>query len=285
MADRIDLHMHSTSSDGTDSPAQILQKARQCGLTAFALTDHDTCRGAAKIMKLRGSGDPGFIPGVEFSCEDHLGKCHLLGYRINPEGGEVCRLTATTHRRRMKKLDIRLEQLRRKFGFKFTEDEIETLEQCSNPGKPHIGNLLVRKGYASSLGEAIEKYLNGIRTGVKTLSAAEAVRAIAADGGIPVLAHPVFGSGSSHLGEDVLRERIRHLMDEGLMGIEAFYCTYTEEDRKMVLSLAEEFDLLCTAGSDYHGTNKPNPMGSTGLEKATEEERARVERFLSLCRE
>ena len=262
---RIDLHMHSTASDGTDTPEALLAKVREEGLDIFALTDHDTYVGASKIQSLLKPGDPRFIPGIEFSCEDEDGKCHLLGYAYRSGETPVRRVARESHERRLRKVDVRLKYLRDTYGFHFDESDRQSLLAQSNPGKPHIARLMMGKGFASSISEAIDLYMGHFPKTEKPLDAGEAVRAVRESGGIPVLAHPVYGSGNSHLGRELLERRIRRLLREGLMGLETWYSTYTAGERALVTELAETFGLLQSAGSDYHGKNKTILLGQTGL--------------------
>ena len=139
-----------------------------------------------------------------------------------------------------------------------------------NPGKPHIGNLMVKYGYAETKEQAIREYINKLHFKGEYVRPEEAIRGILASGGIPVLAHPTYGSGDQLiLGEDMDR-RLRRLMDFGLMGVEAFYSGFTEKIRGELLGFAERYGLYVTAGSDYHGTNKLIELGDTGLQSDTE---------------
>ena len=137
----IDFHMHSTVSDGTDPPEALLQRVRAAGIGHFSLTDHDAVQGCARILAVRKSDDPRFLPGVEFSCRDEAGKYHILGYGYDPESKPIQSVVAFGHDLRMKKVRMRLEHLQERFGFSFPEQEIQSLLSQDNPGKPHIGNL------------------------------------------------------------------------------------------------------------------------------------------------
>ena len=174
------------------------------------------------------------------------------------------------HSYRMKKVRARLEFLKTQFGFIFPTEELMALVSLSNPGKPHIGNLMVKYGYAKTKEEAIREYIDKIRFRSEYVRPEEAIRGILQSGGIPVLAHPSYGNGSQLiLGEDMDR-RIRRLMDFGLQGLEGFYSGFTARLRGEILSFAERYDLYVTAGSDYHGTNKLVELGDTGLSEVSE---------------
>ena len=169
------------------------------------------------------------------------------------------------HAYRMDKVRGRLEGLKNQFDITFPEDEVETLLSMDNPGKPHIGNLMVKYGYAPSKDEAITDIINHVRYPAKYVRPEEAIEGILRGGGIPVLAHGPFGSGDELIIGMELDHRIRRLMRFGLLGVEGFYSGYTRRLRREVLLLAKRYDLFVTAGSDYHGSNKLVVLGDTGL--------------------
>jgi len=270
--DRIDLHMHTTASDGTDTPEEILEKVRKAGIGLFSVTDHDAIRGCGIIRGLLGPGDPLFITGVEFSCRknrrcpDREEKYHILGYGFDPDSGPIRRVVELGHSYRMQKLEARLVFLKEEFGFVFPEKDKEHLRSMDNPGKPHIGNLMVQCGYARSKDEAIREYLNRHHYKGKYVKPEEAIEGILGSGGIPVLAHPAFGDGDQNIRGEELEQRICKLKGFGLQGLEVYYSRFTPEIREELLALAERYDLYITAGSDYHGANKTVNLGETGLD-------------------
>ena len=155
---RIDLHMHSTASDGTLSPEEILAEAESLGLQVFALTDHDTFAGCTETARAIGEeSDIRFLYGVEFSCRDDEGKYHILGYDFDPEDAGMAALTDEQHKIRLEKLDFRLDFLERTYGFAFSREDREELLRFRNPGKPHIGAMMVQKGYVGSKDEGITR--------------------------------------------------------------------------------------------------------------------------------
>ena len=264
----IDLHMHSTVSDGTDSPEEILARVREAGIDLFAVTDHDAIECAARIPALRGGDDPCFIAGVEFSCKDEEGKYHILGYGYDPQADAICAAVRFGHENRMKKVRQRLDFLHTQFGFIFPELEIAKLLALKNPGKPHIGNLMVQLGFALSKEDAIQNYIDKAIVKTRYLRPEEAIRSILESGGIPVLAHPCYGSGDQLILGEELDARLRRLKEYGLRGVEGFYSGFTEKLRRQVIVLAEKYGLYVTAGSDYHGKNKLVQLGDTGLAEA-----------------
>lgn len=284
-----DLHMHSTFSDGTDSPRDLLERIRAAGsetgsrIDIFSLTDHDDFRGCLEILPLLRSGDPLFIPGVEISAKKEKRKYHILGYAFDTSASSIRKLTEKTHSFRMEKLAIRLDFLKKEFGFEFPSEEIDTLYSLSNPGKPHLGNLMAKYGYAPSKNEAIANYINQCHTASSYASPEEAIDSILSSGGIPVLAHGIYGSGTQYLDEKELTSRIAYLKSLGLMGMECYYSRYTAADQALTSNLCSQYDLLATAGSDYHGTNKPVQIGENGLADAAADER--VLAFIDLCKD
>ena len=263
----IDLHMHSTVSDGTDTPEELLEKVREAGIRLFALTDHDAVKGCGIIRGLLRDGDPQLLSGVEFSCRDEEGKYHILGYGFDPDSAPVRQVMEEGNRLRMKKLLERLEFLKTAFGFDFPQEEIQSLLALDNPGKPHIGNLMVKYGYAESRDQAIKGYIDKLVLENEHLRPEEAIRSILLGGGVPVLAHPSFGSGDELIIGGELERRLRRLMEFGLQGLEAFYSGFSAKLEEENLCFADKFRLYVTAGSDYHGSNKLVRLGDTDLDK------------------
>ena len=275
----IDLHMHSTVSDGTDSPAELLDHVREAGLGLFALTDHDAVRGCLAIRSLLREGDPVFLNGAEFSCRDGEGKYHILGYGFDAEAEPILRLTGTAHELRMKKVRARLDFLEERFGIAFPKEELRQLMAMDNPGKPHIAKLLIRHGHAKTIEQAMREFLNLIRFRSEYLGPEQAIEAILASGGVPVLAHPAYGDGDQLILGGELEERVKRLMGFGLKGLEAYYSGFTPKICRSVLDLADRCGLYITAGSDYHGKNKLIELGDTGI-VSPDERRDGLDRFL-----
>ncbi|MBQ6554429.1 MAG: hypothetical protein IJL89_04270, partial [Firmicutes bacterium] len=190
---KIDLHMHSTVSDGTDAPERLIEKVCTAGIGIFSITDHDAVKSGQIIRGILREGEPVFIPGVEFSCKDENGKYHILGYGFDPGNEAINSVVAHSHGLRMKKVTERLDFLKNEFGFSFPNEEITRLLSLDNPGKPHIGNLMVKYGYAETKEKAITEYINKIHFKSEYLTPERAISGILASGGIPVLAHPFYG--------------------------------------------------------------------------------------------
>ncbi|MGX8704786.1 MAG: PHP domain-containing protein [bacterium] len=263
---RIDLHMHSTVSDGTDTPEELVDQVRKTKIELFALTDHDAVKGCTMVRKTLRKGDPQFLSGVEFSCRDEKGKYHILGYGFDPDSPAILQPINLGHSYRMRKVQARLDFLEQTYNFTFPKEEIDSLMSLDNPGKPHIGNLMVKYGYAPDKDVAIKEYLNRLRMKNEYLRPEEAIRGILGSGGIPVLAHPAFGSGDElFLGEE-MEARLLRLMEFGLKGMEVYYSGFTPKLISEMQSLAEKYSLYVTAGSDYHGRNKLVELGDTHMD-------------------
>ena len=265
----IDLHIHTTVSDGTDRPEELLPKIREKGLKLFSVTDHDDIKVCRVIRSMLGENDPRFVSGVEFSCRDEKGRYHILGYGYDDNADSIRRVVEKGHDMRMTKVHARLDYLKQQVGFTFPEEEIRELLAMDNPGKPHIAKMMVGHGYAESISQAIHDYINGLRIRNLFLKPEEAIQGILGAGGIPVLAHPSFGDGDELVVGDELEERLRHVLSFGLQGVEGFYSGFSAQNRDEVLDLAEKYNLYVTAGSDYHGSNKPVQLGDTGLPDAS----------------
>ena len=262
---KIDLHMHTTISDGTDSLDVLYGKLRTAGIDLFSVTDHDAIRGGKEMVAYLESSGPDFIRGIEFSCKDEFGRYHILGYGYDPEGSSINAVVDKGHGFRMTKTRERLSFLEETFGFGFSEHDIEELLGLDNPGKPHIANLMVRYGYAENRNDAIKKYINQKRFKSVYVRPEEAIEGIINSGGIPVLAHPSYGNGEDLIVGKEMEDRLIRLMDFGLRGVEAFYSGFTPKLQAEILSLADKYNLFVTAGSDYHGKNKLVILGDNNL--------------------
>ena len=267
-SDRIDLHLHSVISDGTDLPEEILGAVRAAELQIFSITDHDAIKASTVIPPLLKKKDPRFITGAEFSCKDEDGQYHILGYGYDPEALSIKQVVEEGHTLRIQKAMDRVAFLKTEFGFVFPEEEIEAMLALDNPGKPHLGNLMAKYGYAVNRDEAIIRYINQRKFADQYIRPETAIQGILGAGGIPVLAHPSYGSGDELILHDRMDQRLQKLIAFGLQGVEAFYSGFTKELRDEILAFAEKYDLYVTAGSDYHGKNKTVILGDTGLDPA-----------------
>jgi hypothetical protein len=227
--------------------------------------------------------DPAFITGVEFSCKDELGKYHILGYGYDTEASAIRSIVKTGHDRRMEKLGMRLDLLKQKFNVTFSDEDVNSLYTNPNPGKPHIANIMVKYGYAQSIDDAFKRYLKHVSVPNVYTRPEQAIEAILLSGGIPVLAHPTYGSGDELILGDEMDDRLRRLIGFGLQGVEAFYSDFTPKMQAEVLAFAEKYRLYVTAGSDYHGKNKMIILGNNHLDDVREGPEG-LQRFLAEVR-
>ncbi len=301
---KIDLHMHSNISDGTDTPEELVRKVAESGIDLFSLTDHDSIKGAVIISAIlkgmdgqprdashptqdascptqdassptqdassptQDASSPMFVSGVEFSCRDSLGKYHLLGYGYDPANERIAGLADKVHGFRMRKAKDRLDYLDMHYGIRFPDEAVRAYFSMDNPGKPQLGNLLVDYGHAPDRDTAIERYINRMKLKSSYIGPEEAIDSILAAGGVPVLAHPAFGSGSEYITGADMEDRLLRLIDMGLQGVEAYYSRFTPGIQSEQLHFADKYGLYVTAGSDYHGMNKPVRLGENNLEDA-----------------
>jgi 3',5'-nucleoside bisphosphate phosphatase len=252
----IDLHTHSTVSDGSDPPEQIPALAAAAGCTAVALTDHDRLDGVGRAAGRAAALGIELVPGCEISCELSPGTMHVLIYFVEPGDGplqdELVRLQRARDDRNTQ-LVARLQDL----GLPVTLEEIEQEADGPGVGRPHVAAVLVRKGLATSIQDAFDRYLAKGKPGYvdkARLEADQAVRLALASGGVPVLAHPL----SLAMAPPEVERTVRELVGVGLAGIEAVYGRYTPEERASLCELARRHDLVATGGSDYHGSYKPD---------------------------
>lgn len=260
MPQSTDLHLHSSFSDGSDTPAELLSHLRRSGILTFSITDHDAIDGCVALNELDTSGLEWFS-GVEFSCRTPLQKCHILGYDYDPEHPALRAALNEGSALRLSKLDIRLAYLRDVHGICFSRDELDGLYAQNSVGKPHLARLLVRHGFASDIDDAIQRILNGCSSGDARIGAGTAVRAVTAAGGIPVWAHPLGGEGERHLTPEEFYARLNELTALGIRGLECWYSRYTRDEIEFLLTAARTHGLLVSGGSDYHGANKSIRIG------------------------
>lgn len=253
----IDLHMHSAASDGSDSIPELLAKAEACGLTVFSVTDHDTIDGALEMRQLV-PDEIRYLLGIEFTCITPRGKCHILGYHFDPEFPAMQEVLEHGKALRSQKLGRRLEMMEQQFGIRLTPAERDWLFSQKSPCKPHIANVLVKRGLFPDSRTAISQVLDRCEVPNSRIDAEEAVSAIRAAGGIPVWAHPLGGEGEPLLTEQAFSAQLSCLKSEGIRGLECFYSRYTREHIDFLKKAALKNGLLISGGSDYHGKNKKN---------------------------
>lgn len=261
----IDLHLHSTASDGTDTPEVILQKISTSeGIKIFALTDHDTISGIEKIQSLI-PANIFFINGVEFSCKTESGfKCHILAYFYDSSNADFQKILQQGKNLHKEKLFHRLNFLAELYGINFAENEIAEISKNEVAGKPHIVNFVSEK-----LGLDKKKIYDDLRKCKfnSRLDASAVISVIKNAGGVAIWAHPLGGEGEKILSQTEFQTHFEELINLGIEGLECYYSRYTNEQEKFLAATASENNLLISGGSDYHGTNKNISLGELGTEK------------------
>ena len=265
MVSKVDLHIHTTASDGADSPRVLAEKIAAAGLELFSVTDHDTIAGALEMEKIVPRGVR-YIRGVEFSCVSPAGECHILGYGFDPDHPAFRGALEEGRRLRLEKLDRRLEQLKRDHGIELTDAERGWLLSLGSPGKPHLGQIIRNRGLAPDLDGAIRNFIRDV-PGRDRIEASMAIGAITAAGGFPVWAHPLGGEGEKRLTEEKFESLLETLLGYGLRGLECRYSRYGRKESEFLLGHAARRGLVPTGGSDYHGSNKKDiQLGQLGCE-------------------
>jgi hypothetical protein len=262
---RIDLHTHTTASDGTLSPTELVRLARGAGLAAVAVTDHDTVDGLGEALEAGRALGLEVVPGIEISAEFQPGTMHMLGYFIQPDRPVFAEKLRVLQEARRDRNPIIAEKLNA-LGLAVTMDEVRAAAGGEQVGRPNFARVLLDKGYVSSMGEAFDRYLTkGGPAYVDKfrLSPADSVELIHQAGGLAVLAHP-FTLG---LGEQVLETFVADLAACGLDGLEVYYPEHDPDQTRACLELAARHGLAVTGGSDFHGDNKPEVALGSGFQE------------------
>ena len=265
----IDLHIHTTASDGTLTPAQVVSHARHLKLKAIAITDHDTVAGSKDALS---SGIPpslGFITGVEISSTpppfySGSGSFHLLGYSMHLEDPELNRTLEQLQQARKNRNPAIIDRLNA-LGISITLDEVRNEAGEGQLGRPHIAQLMVKKKVVASIDEAFDRYLGTGKPAYvdkQRVDCFQAIEIILNAGGVPVLAHPGLLDYKTENQLDLL---IGKLKKAGIQGVEVYYSGHTPDQTRLYAKLAQRHDLLMTGGSDFHGAIQPEIEMGSGL--------------------
>ncbi len=252
----IDLHIHSTCSDGTFTPAEIIAAAESAGLSAVALTDHDTLAGANDFLKAARGRRVRALIGVEIAARHSPGEMHVLGYGLEraPDSFREWLVRQQAERRAR---NMRILARLAKLGMPVSEEEIAVGSKGEVMGRPHIADALVRKGYARDKAEAFERWLGKEQPAYEERrhpEPEECLEQIRAAGGVAVLAHPI----SLELARTELLRLVSRLRAAGLRGLEVWHPEHSVTFRRELLRLAQDHGLVATGGSDFHGARSPH---------------------------
>ena len=256
---RADLHAHSALSDGTDTPAGLVEAAAAAGLDVVAITDHDSVAGWDEATLAAHRYGVVLVPGIEVSCRAHDISVHLLAYLPDPRHPELRAELDRTRDDRVWRARRMVERIAVDYPFAW-EDVLAQVEDGATVGRPHLADALVARGHVADRGEAFRRVLaNGspYYVGHYAPEAADAVRLVRAAGGVPVMAHPL----AALRGRTVSDRTIAELVVAGLAGLEVDHRDHLPAERAHLRDLAAELGLLTTGSSDYHGAGKPNALG------------------------
>ena len=256
----IDLHTHTSYSDGTDTPAQLINKALAAGISIIGLTDHDSISGWQEATDALRTGIS-LVPGAEISCQTPDGiSVHILGLLFNSNNSELMNTLEKTRENRhgrMEKIIARINEA----GIDITMDDVlEQLSDGATLGRPHLADALVKKGIVASRDEAFTQMLhNNSKYYVSHYSPTPeaAIKLIKAAGGVSVIAHPM----ASHRGRTISLDTFGSIIQAGLDGIEVDHRDHSPDEKLQLIKLANESNLVMTGASDYHGNGKLNTLG------------------------
>ena len=256
----IDLHTHSNFSDGTDSPAQLINKALATGITTIALTDHDSVAGIAQAQSALRPGIS-LVAGAEISCQTDDGiSVHMLGLLFDLENKDLISTMEKTRENRHGRMQRIIERLN-EAGIEISiQDVLAELAQGATLGRPHLADALIKKGVVNSRDEAFSQMLhNKSKFYVAHYSPkpVEAIKLIKAAGGVAIIAHPM----ASHRGRTISIETFGDLIEAGLDAIEVDHRDHSPDEKNALIQLARDNNLVMTGASDYHGNGKLNLLG------------------------
>jgi predicted metal-dependent phosphoesterase TrpH len=254
----IDLHTHSSVSDGTETPAELVAAARAAGLDTVALTDHDSTAGWREAADAASGTELTVIPGMELSAREGWRSVHLLAYLFDPSDAGIVAETARIRSARFSRAENIVSRLSVDFALTW-EDVMAQTTDGGTVGRPHIADALVARGHVATRSEAFESILHprhGYFLPHYAPDPITAIRLVRAAGGVPVLAHPATSGRSGVIGD----AGFAALVDAGLFGVEIDHRENTSDGKQRLRELAQAHDLVITGSSDYHGAGKPNRL-------------------------
>ena len=273
---KVDLHLHSTASDGRLSPGEVVRKAVGNGLAVIALTDHDSVDGIPAALETAKTF-PSFtlIPGVEINTDVGEGEAHVLGYFVDYLHPELLASLSNLRDSRVNRAQRMITKLNN-LGFDIKWERVKEIAGDGSIGRPHIAQALLEKGYIKTFQEAFNKYIGHgcpAYADREKISPVDAVTLVSRAGGLPVLAHPFTLKDPEPM--------IKELKGNGLAGMECYYNGYSSEAVKMLLGWADNYGLIPTGGTDYHGLNTANEVEIGTVEVPM----ASAERLIALAKQ
>jgi predicted metal-dependent phosphoesterase TrpH len=264
----IDLHIHSTASDGSFTPAEIIDHAQRLNLAAIAITDHDSVYGSREALRTGIPASLKFLTGVEISAAHPpfftgSGSFHILGYGIHLDNrtlNQTLNRLREARKNRNPKIIKRLNEL----GLKISLEDVGQTVAQGQLGRPHIAYAMIKKGFVESMDEAFDNFLGAGKPAYvdkDRIGCEQAVKMIRDAGGVPVLAHPALLNIDDHFQLD---ELIQNLIKIGMRGIEVYYPEHSAEQTQRYFELADKYHLLITGGTDFHGSITPKIKMGTG---------------------
>jgi predicted metal-dependent phosphoesterase TrpH len=256
MSVEVDLHLHTTLSDGTLSPEKIVQRAVHNGLNSIAITDHDTTSGLGVSKEIANSYGINFIPGIEIGTKLNGEEIHILGYYVEENDEELQQVLKELRRERLARGE-RIVSILNGLGLDISWQRVLEIASGGSAGRPHVARALVERGYAKDVKDAFDTIigLNGpAYVERRLMTPKEAIRLIVRNGALPILAHPLdskFKSGRRAISN--LEKVIPVLLSYGLVGLEAYYGDYSKTQVDRLVRFAKFYDIVATGGSDYHG--------------------------------
>ncbi len=251
-----DLHLHTSFSDGTFSPEELVANGKKHSLAAMALTDHDTVEGCARMGSACESLGIEFIPGTELTTEINGIEVHVLGYFVDIHNERLLKEIAEFQRVRQQRIYEIVERIN-KLNIPLKAEAVFKIANCQSPGRPHVGRALVQGGFCASMDEAFDRFLKQNRPAYvpkAKMSGKHAIELLHQAGGLAVAAHPALNQS-----DDV----IPRLVEVGLDGIECFHSKHSPSHSRHYLQMAERYNLLISGGSDCHGMSKGKPLIGT----------------------
>ena len=271
----LDLHIHTTASDGSLTPTQVVQLARKKGFSLIAVTDHDTMGGVAEALEAGKKYNVDVVPGVEISSGVTL-EVHMLGYGMSPDHPVMKAMMEERRAARVERMERIIENLQ-KMGVPITVEEVEAVAGGAI-GRPHIAQVLIAHGLVPDVRTAFREYIGvGAKAYVerRKMTSEQVIANIRDAGGVPVLAH----GGLLRISEVELNQWIDSMAKKGLMGLECYHNAHTPQMERLLRAAAERNGLLVTGGSDFHGSSRPDVEMGTGLSRWNDRQACRG-RFL-----